>query len=447
LWESIGLVKHNNFFFFFFFFFWFWRKRKRKSAHKRVCFAGDEGLVVGEEVQRQVRVLVPRALGSADSRVRTAAALAVAAMGRSDVPHRWPSLLSDLASCLRGANPLAALGALKCLDFLATAQLADDQVPLFLQTVFPALHGVFVSSSFDESAKARAASVVSGVVLWMGTMVSQNPDKLSQIISQSLQMWMAGFCSILEMQDVATSSCQLKIKIMTIMSAYAHFFPKQFRPFAGKVAELVWGNLLRDVPLFERCVVQQDVLSGDAYDSDGNGTGFELLIAAYLDFVSTLATKKSFKELVTKSYPSLIRALFSYAQLSAAQCEQFMSDPEEFVAAEDDELQSYSIRFVCVELIQHLASVYRKDFLRTFLAESRELPLGSSWKLRESFLYLVGMVMSDLRKHQDLFDVSNFVSSLVTDVNSANPFLRGRALWCASQVCCGGAFEILVCFF
>ncbi len=390
---------------------------------------------MSESAKSQVKQLVPRALASAHSKVRTAAALSIAAIGRTDFPGKWPSLLSDLVACLRSPNnPHLAAGALKCLDFLATSQLADDQVPLFLQTVFPALHAVFISAAFDESAKSRAASVVAAVVLWIGTMMSQNPDKLTSVISQSMQMWMDGFCSVLAMRDAANSSCQLKIKIMTILSAYAHYFPKQFRPYVGKVAELVWANLLRDVPVFEQSVVQQDLLSGDVNDSDGNATGFELLVASYLDFVSTLATKKSFKELVTRSYPALVRALFSYTQLSAAQCEQFLSDPNEFVAAEDDELQSYSIRFVCVELVQHLASVYRKDFLRTLLVEARELPLASSWKLRESFLYLVGSVVSDLRKHQDIFDPSAFVSSVLPDIGAANPFLRGRALWCASQV-------------
>jgi hypothetical protein len=78
------------------------------------------------------------------------------------------------------------------LDFLATSQLADDQVPLFLQTVFPALHTVFVAPHFDESAKSRAASVVAAVVLWIGAMQSQNPEKLAAVISQSMQMWMEG---------------------------------------------------------------------------------------------------------------------------------------------------------------------------------------------------------------------------------------------------------------
>ena len=418
-------------------------KRKRKKKKKNLapfhcCKKGDPDaslVVVSESAKSQVKQLVPRALASAHSKVRTAAALSIAAIGRTDFPGKWPSLLSDLVACLRSPNnPHLAAGALKCLDFLATSQLADDQVPLFLQTVFPALHAVFISAAFDESAKSRAASVVAAVVLWIGTMMSQNPDKLTSVISQSMQMWMDGFCSVLAMRDAANSSCQLKIKIMTILSAYAHYFPKQFRPYVGKVAELVWANLLRDVPVFEQSVVQQDLLSGDVNDSDGNATGFELLVASYLDFVSTLATKKSFKELVTRSYPALVRALFSYTQLSAAQCEQFLSDPNEFVAAEDDELQSYSIRFVCVELVQHLASVYRKDFLRTLLVEARELPLASSWKLRESFLYLVGSVVSDLRKHQDIFDPSAFVSSVLPDIGAANPFLRGRALWCASQV-------------
>jgi hypothetical protein len=148
--------------------------------------------VVPEQARVAVKQQVPRALGSPHSKasgccgwlvssdprqVRTAAAMAIAAIGRADFPTRWPSLLGDLVACLGSPNKALAAGALKCLDFLATSKLADDQVPAFLQTVFPALHGVFASAAFDEAAKSRAASVVTAIVLWVGALASQNPQQ------------------------------------------------------------------------------------------------------------------------------------------------------------------------------------------------------------------------------------------------------------------------------
>ena len=134
-------------------------------------------MVVPVQVKAAVKQQVPRALGSPHSKVRTAAAMVVAAVGRVDFPARWPSLLSDLVACLGSPHQPLAAGALKCLDILASSKLADDQVPAFLQTVFPALHAVFASPAFDEAAKSRAASVVAAVVLWVGALASQNPQQ------------------------------------------------------------------------------------------------------------------------------------------------------------------------------------------------------------------------------------------------------------------------------
>ncbi len=389
-------------------------------------------MVVPDAAKAQVKQLVPRALGSPHSKVRTAAAMVVASVGRVDFPAKWPSLLTDLVACLASPNKLLSTGALKCLDFLATSKMADDQVPAFLGTVFPALHTVFVGSAFDEAAKSRAASVVSAVVLWVGAMASTNPQQYERVVAQSMQMWMDGFCSVLAARDSPKSGCQLKLKIVTILSSYAHYFPKLFRPYAPKCAELVWSALQQNVAVYEQVAVQADLLDGDVNDSDGNVVGFDLLIASYFDFISTLSSKKSFADIVTRMYPSLVKAVFYYAQLSHVQCEQFISDPNEFVAAEDDDLGAYSIRQVCVELVQFLASMHKAEFLKCLLKEALLLPKGN-WKLRESFLYVVGSVMSDLRRHPELLDYASFVSSVVPDIGSDNPFLRGRALWCASQ--------------
>jgi hypothetical protein len=69
--------------------------------------------VVNDAQKVQVKRVVPLALASPHSKIRTAAATVIAAVGRTDFPAKWPSLLNDLVACLKGNNKLVALGALK----------------------------------------------------------------------------------------------------------------------------------------------------------------------------------------------------------------------------------------------------------------------------------------------------------------------------------------------
>lgn len=389
-----------------------------------------------------MKQLIPKALTVNNSRIRTAGAMVIAAIGLTDFPQKWPSLLNDLVSCLGSPNPALVQGAIKTLDFLATSKMADDQVPHFLQTVFPALHKVFHSSHFNEAIKSRAASIVYGLVQWVGVLAAQNQKAYTGIITQSMQMWMDGFLSVLRTRDSPEASSQLKIKVVTIITAYAHNFSKLFRPYAGKCAEAVWTNIIQDAALFERCCVFSDDIDTQDKDSDGNVMGFELLIASYFEFIHALSTKKSFKELITKTYGPLIHASVTYLQLTYAQAEQFAADPNEFVAAEENEF-GFSIRTSCVELLQFLTSVYRADCCKLLLqvtqaklSEAEQRRQGGHklwWRLREAALFAMGSVSTDLHKYENLFNQDQFIRAILPDVTCDNPFLRNRALWVISQ--------------
>ena len=134
--------------------------------------------------------------------------------------------------------------------------------------------------------------------------------------------------------------------------------------------------------------------------------GFELLVTSYFEFIHALATKRSFAELIARNYRSLLPAAFGFAQLSHAQCETFMSDPNEFVAAEDDELSSYSVRNTVVELIQRLVDVYKRECIEGLVSAAqnrlREAEERKVWQLRESCLFILGSVAKQLRKFPDL---------------------------------------------
>jgi hypothetical protein len=57
------------------------------------------------------------------------------------------------------------------------------------------------------------------------------------------------------------------------------------------------------------------------------------------------------------------------------------------------------------------------------------------WKMREAILQVIGGLSDDLRVlGAEHFDCDQFVRQLADDASTtSSPFLRGRAIWCASQ--------------
>lgn len=77
-----------------------------------------------------MRQTLPAGLGDPDSKIRTAVAMAVATVARTDVPEEWPSLLPDLVGAIasdsgRGA-PLME-GSVRCLSMFVD-ELDEEQV-------------------------------------------------------------------------------------------------------------------------------------------------------------------------------------------------------------------------------------------------------------------------------------------------------------------------------
>lgn len=139
------------------------------------------------------------------------------------------------------------------------------------------------------------------------------------------------------------------------------------------------------------------------------------------------------------------------------QREQYADDPNEYLSAEDEEVGRFSIRHSCVELMQTLASTFKRAFLKTLLdgvthalRESQAKFTAqdpSWWLLREAAVYALGSVMPDLRRLDnmaELFNVAAFFDAVVLpDVaNAGVPELRGRAMWFAGHAVQGAAPEV-----
>jgi hypothetical protein len=84
--------------------------------------------VASETEKQHVRQALPAGLADPDRKIRTAVAMAVATMAKTDVPEEWPSLLPDLVGAVNSKQnaPLVA-GSVRCLSMFVD-ELDEEQM-------------------------------------------------------------------------------------------------------------------------------------------------------------------------------------------------------------------------------------------------------------------------------------------------------------------------------
>ena len=163
--------------------------------------------------------------------------------------------------------------------------------------------------------------------------------------------------------------------------------------------------------------------------------------------------------LVPTTYHAVYQAL-GYMCMTAAQEEAWESDPNQYVADEDDDM--VTVRATCGMLLDELADRFEGATLAA-LATAVERRLGESdaarrandpmwWKIREATLLAVGTLNDFIMETESAakeegsaapFSAAQFLSSVLeadlkAGTETTTPaFLRGRALWVAARLAPG----------
>ena len=114
----------------------------------------------------------------------------------------------------------------------------------------------------------------------------------------------------------------------------------------------VWNLLSHGISIYERVAIVDDMLSSTAQDSDGDSLGFESLVQHLLEFIHCIVERRSSRNLVKGHLSQLFYVCLKYMQMTQDQVDFFFvhlqediwqSDPNEYVAGEDEEYQ-YTVR-------------------------------------------------------------------------------------------------------
>ncbi len=103
---------------------------------------------------------------------------------------------------------------------------------------------------------------------------------------------------------------------------------------------------------YEQSAVLQDAIDSTAQDEDGEVLGYEALVNEFWQFMLCLLEKKNLRALLKSQLTAIIYIAIAYVQITMDQEEMSESDPNEYVAEEEDVLSSsLSVRQVALHFV------------------------------------------------------------------------------------------------
>ncbi|KAJ0411097.1 hypothetical protein ATCC90586_008072 [Pythium insidiosum] len=334
--------------------------------------AGD--YVVADAEKAQVRHALVVALQSsadvlprfAESKLQTALCMTLTAIFERDWPDQWPELLPVILAMLSSSDRLALQVAIRFLSH-ASSHFSSDHCCELVSVVFPQLQRVFIAhDDFESGVRSRVVRIVESTLLMVGMEAHVGNKAAQQLLQENVSPWISLLLAELPRPIVASvKEYGVKVQVLRSLSKFVEEWPKQMADLLPELVPQVYALLTQRVEAYEREVVLRDDNEAgndeDAYDSDGEGThiGRSAVVVAALEFMrATLhAPTKKTRQLIVAGLGDFVYVMIAYMQITASQVEMWEDDPNRYIADEDDESASYSIRNAATDLLVELESV------------------------------------------------------------------------------------------
>ncbi|KAL8280102.1 hypothetical protein RQP46_007432 [Phenoliferia psychrophenolica] len=424
------------------------------------------------EVKQEVRALIFGGLADPVRKVRLACAVVVSDIAHSDWPDEWPSLMSQLLALVSSPHALEVEGGMRVLKDFVGIDLTEDQLLPIAREMLPQLLTILGSpDAHSPTTRARSVLIFRQCIMTLFTVREEHPEAVKSAIAEILPEWLDAFRQLLSVDPVAElasveswDGLSIRIAIFHTLETILNSFPSTLKSSLPTFLSLSSSHLSLLAKVYETSYLSSsadfDRPQSEEEDSDVP-TDLSTLIATLLDFETQVSRKKSVREFfVGRNGPgegmehSMDQAL-AYARMTTDDEDSWASDPNAFVADEDDEMVSWNVRAACTDFVTGLIDTYGEYALKALwsafqrrAAECDASKLRSEddwWKGYESALALVGATATDLMQHVQesaeegkapVFDLGRLFTSIVPAFLSSPdaPFLQGRSFVFASQI-------------
>ncbi|KAG0261216.1 hypothetical protein BG011_001257 [Mortierella polycephala] len=430
-------------------------------SEKSTRFRGPEPPA---ETKAVVRELVLTGLSDPTTRIRSSCAYVVSNIAHHDWPEQWTNLLDVLVHHLKNGSADEVHGSMRVLTEFVNKDITHVQLPLVAPVLFPELLRVLVTEQlYSHATRSRCASIFRNAVEMLYTIKEEHPEAVKTYLTPIIGQWNEAFIAILnkrtaDIPEVEVAEWGLKTEILKCINLSTQGFPKLMAPYILQVLSAVWQDLQHLRPRYLSEHVNANDGAGESFqDSDGETIGFESLLFVQFEFIQMACrrsklTKEAFIGQDGKSgiLPELVWNSLNFMQMTDDQADTWISDPNQFIADEEDDSYSFNVRIAAEDLLLTLLDNFEDQTLNALNLSVKQEASNSLnekakgnanwWKAQESSLLAVGLLAGDLSEmiksgSQSPVDVGALFDHVVLGNLSEHefPFLQGRSFVFASQ--------------
>lgn len=452
-------------------------------------FAGEDK-IVPEEVKNEVRNMLLMGLNVKERKLRTACAFAISTIAQSDYPADFPQLLPTLMHYLQAGvasssqdegdkTRIAVHGAMRVLSEFVRQELAENEMIGMMREIGPVLLEILRSPSSDPGARVSTIQIFRNCVRTLYIIKDEHPDAANTAVATMLPMWLEtlrgvlgtytgeGTVKALQQEDEkAWAGLGILAELFRTFSTVQSCFPRVMTTQLEEYITLSTLQLQTLYPIFYDFYVSstdsaREPPSASSNADDDLESDVPAVACAALDFLTAISRARGAKNVFiqadgqgTKLHQSLVALVLKWSQIRRDEEDDWLSDPNAFVADDDDESESYGLRTSGFDLLGSLLDKFAGDAGRVLQQatksrmqeadEARSAGQSDWWKALEGCLAAVGAVadslldMLDEEKDSGIvesFDLDNLFKNVLPQLLNMTdlPFLQGRAFVFASQ--------------
>ncbi|KAG8742538.1 hypothetical protein FRC10_001305 [Ceratobasidium sp. 414] len=430
-------------------------------------FPAFRGSAPPVEVKTEIRAAIFKGLSDPARKVRSLSAAACSLIAHCDWPDEYPELLDHLIELLGTDNVSSIHGSMQVMAEFVRSDVTEDQILPILRQLLPVLmHILGDPAKHSALTRARTISVFRQCVEALYMVKEQHPSAVSEATTSVLPTWLNAFQVLLAMDpraDVASSNDWdglaqvLMIPPIQSLNTIHTSFPKSLSPYIPALLSHSLSHLQNLLPVFVDHYVRSDAASPPTSSNDDPDQQVSLthLASSLIDYVgSSVRTSagRSWFESNNGALQSYLELVAGWAQMTEEDEENWSSNPNTFVAEEDDETELFSLRIAGFDLVMHFLDRIAVPTLRALqsVTQSAVQQMQNSnrpaewWKPLEALLAVLGTHSESILECLEVEEsegrakpihIDALVRDIIPQLASASeyPFLQGRAMVFASQ--------------
>ncbi|KAL1303770.1 hypothetical protein AAFC00_007109 [Neodothiora populina] len=397
-----------------------------------------------------------------DRKIKSAASSVVSKIATADFPDQWPELLPTLLHVINTGADSQMHGALRVLQDLVDDCFGEEQFFRVARDLVLTVYNVAVNDQRSAILRALAVSVFRSCFDMLEMVMEDHKLAVKAFAEETLATWSPFFLATLKSPlpnapiegetDAATAEhyrglVALKLQVVKVLMRVRSTFPAALSPQTPQLFSATWDELNMLKPQYHLMYIEED-RQGRLEDADGLPYTLDFLVLEELDFMQACLrappVRKELEQQLRNATTAdtwlaeVMRLAVAYAQITNEEEGLWEIDVNIFLAEESSVTANYTPRAACADLVVKLGEWQNAGAVQGLLHHTHALFASeSSWKAKESALYLLNQLLTDMQEgdKQITPDAAHaFLQFTKYSMQHEDSFLRARGFLVAGSL-------------